>query len=336
MKKLFFISILISFFICTFGQKAKEIKWLTIQQALKLQDSIPKTIMIDMFTDWCGWCKKMDAETFHNPSIVDYVNENFYAVKFDAEGFDTVVYKGKTLINSRGGKRQPNDFALEMLGGRMSYPTIVYIDFEGMVNPVPGYMSAADIEPILIYFAERINKTADYQLYVQDFKNTFNPDETAKTSGEINWISIENCIELMKTNPKKIFLFVNSEYNNSSKIMLGSALRHPTITDYINKNFYAVKLDFDYQDTIKFADGNFINEKQQLGYPHQFIMAVLQPEIRLPSIVFFDEAFRIITPVKGYFPATTIERYLEFFSDNNFKTNEDWEKFNKNFKSKIQ
>ena len=77
------------------------------------------------------------------------------------------------------------------LNGRMSYPTIVYIDYEGNVNPVPGFMDVKSIEPILVYFTERINKNCDFNDFRQDFINTFSPDSTSKTEGNINWISFD-------------------------------------------------------------------------------------------------------------------------------------------------
>ncbi|MBP8992741.1 MAG: glycoside hydrolase family 127 protein, partial [Bacteroidales bacterium] len=89
---------------------------------------------------------------------------------------------------------------------------------------------------------------------------------------------------------------------------------------------------------VKFADfyeNTFINEQLQPNYPHQFIIALLQPDIRLPSIVFFGEDFSLIFALRGYQSAQQLERFLEFFSKDLHKTGEDWTKFNENFKSKL-
>ncbi len=61
----------------------------------------PRKVMIDVYTKWCGPCKMMMRNTFTNADVISYINENFYAVKFDAEGPDPVEFKGKTFSNPR-------------------------------------------------------------------------------------------------------------------------------------------------------------------------------------------------------------------------------------------
>lgn len=335
MKRLFIIVINLLLVINLFSQYG-EIKWLTMQEALKLQDSIPKTILIDMYTNWCGWCKKMDAETFHNPDIAAYVNQYFYPVKFNAECFDTIIYKGKTYTNSGSGNRSTHDLAIELLYGRLSYPTIVYIDSDGKVNPVPGYMGVNDIEAILVYFSENINKVSDYASYLQDFNNTFHPETTATTNGTINWVTLDDAINKQKENSKKLLIYIASDFLQTSKIMLASVLRNPVISDYINKNFYPVKINYDCPDTINFHGYKFINEQKIPGYPNQFAISLLQPDGKIPAMVIFDENLNFMYAQKGYGPAAFLERLLTYFNEGFFKNGVDWQKFNEDFKSNLQ
>src|SRR5579872_7313437 len=74
----------------------KEIHWITNIDELqaKMQQN-PKKVYVDVYTGWCGWCKKMDASTFQNPDLIKYMNTNFYAVKLDAERKDTIHFMGK-------------------------------------------------------------------------------------------------------------------------------------------------------------------------------------------------------------------------------------------------
>ncbi|MEM1002907.1 MAG: DUF255 domain-containing protein, partial [Bacteroidota bacterium] len=77
----------------------QEIKWVTIEKALELQKQVPKKIIMDMYTKWCGPCKMLDRNTFKNPDVIEYINANYYAVKFNAEGNDEIVFKDKTFTN---------------------------------------------------------------------------------------------------------------------------------------------------------------------------------------------------------------------------------------------
>jgi len=85
--------------------KNSAIHWLSIEEALKAQEDNPKKIFIDMYTDWCGWCKVMDQKTFADPSVIKTLNENFYAVKFNAEQTNPVKFNGRTYNFIPSGQR---------------------------------------------------------------------------------------------------------------------------------------------------------------------------------------------------------------------------------------
>ncbi|RMG18380.1 MAG: DUF255 domain-containing protein, partial [Bacteroidetes bacterium] len=74
-----------------------QINWVSIEEAAKLAQQDGKKILIDVYTDWCGWCKKMDKATYANAEVANYINANFHAVKFNAEQREEVVLKGKTF-----------------------------------------------------------------------------------------------------------------------------------------------------------------------------------------------------------------------------------------------
>src|SRR5687767_14240687 len=71
------------------------VKWMGIEEALEKTKTQPKPIILDFYTDWCGWCKKMMQTTYANPGLAQYINTNFYAVKFNAESKDTIEYLGQ-------------------------------------------------------------------------------------------------------------------------------------------------------------------------------------------------------------------------------------------------
>lgn len=142
------------------AQEAK-INWLTIEEAQELHKKNPKKIFVDIYTDWCSWCKRMDAETFTHPVIVDYINKNFYAVKLNAEQTEPIVFKGVKYENERASQRRgAHNFAIAILQGRLSYPSVAFFDENlSLIYALPGFRNAQRMEPILVFFNEDVYKT---------------------------------------------------------------------------------------------------------------------------------------------------------------------------------
>ena len=79
--------------------QGKSINWMSLEEAVEAQKTEPRKIMMDVYTKWCGPCKMMMANTFTNENVIDYVNANFYAVKFDAESPDPITFQGNEFTN---------------------------------------------------------------------------------------------------------------------------------------------------------------------------------------------------------------------------------------------
>jgi len=148
---------------------AEEIKWYSWDEAIELANDEPKKIFIDLYTDWCGWCKRMDATTFQDPDVVAYMNEHFIAVKVDAEQKEEIEYKGNTFKFVDAGRRGVHQLAYSLLDGRLGYPSYVYLDEnQNRITISPGYKPAERMVKELTYIAEEHYKTTDYESYMQD------------------------------------------------------------------------------------------------------------------------------------------------------------------------
>lgn len=136
-----------------------EINWVTLDEALELQKKNPKKIMMDVYTNWCGPCKMLDKNTFHNPDVVNFVNANYYAVKFNGEGNDQVNFDGKTFSNPNYNpalaNRRNSAHELTRYLQVSAYPTIVFFDEEAkVIAPIRGYQKPQGIELYLKLFKE--------------------------------------------------------------------------------------------------------------------------------------------------------------------------------------
>lgn len=159
----------------------ETIQWMSMNDALTAQKENPKKIFMDVYTDWCGPCKLLDKKTFHNKDVAKYVNENYYAVKFNAEGTEEITYQDFTYTNPnhQAGRKGRNSqhllaHALKITG----YPTIVFFNEKGeLIQPVVGYKTPEQLEIYLKMIANddylKLNTSEAWQEYQENFKGKF-------------------------------------------------------------------------------------------------------------------------------------------------------------------
>jgi thioredoxin-related protein len=140
MKKVLFIFLVA---LTTSAMNGQQINWMTIDEALAMQKKSPKPIFMDVYTDWCGPCKMLDKNTFQTKEVADFINANYYAVKFNGEGSSDVNYKGKKYSNpgydaTRKGRNSMHEFTgfLKVEG----YPSMYILDKKGdIAKVIVGY-----------------------------------------------------------------------------------------------------------------------------------------------------------------------------------------------------
>jgi thioredoxin-related protein len=169
-----FLSIII-FAQVSFTHSQESVKWYTIEEAAALTSKNPKKIFVDLYTDWCGWCKKMDSQTFSDPIIAKYLNENFYPVKFNAESSEPVTVNGTEFVNPNPGKRRSShQLAVALLSGKMSYPSFAFLDQDvKLITVLPGFNPPEKLEPVLHFIVEEAYKETTFQEFQAGFKGSF-------------------------------------------------------------------------------------------------------------------------------------------------------------------
>ncbi|MBA3828161.1 MAG: DUF255 domain-containing protein [Taibaiella sp.] len=150
----------------------KEIHWLTWDEVQTKMKKEPRKVWVDIYTDWCGWCKKMDATTFKNPGLVRYMNEKFYAVRFNAEKQDSIMFLGKMYVIEP--QYKTNKLAVDLMRGQMSYPTGIIME-ENFQNPqaLPGYHPVSEMEMILKFMGENTYRNQKFDEYQKVFKGNW-------------------------------------------------------------------------------------------------------------------------------------------------------------------
>jgi thioredoxin-related protein len=158
-----------------------KINWMSFEEAVALNEEEPKHFFIDVYTDWCGWCKKMDASTFVDPVIVEIMNDHFYAVKLDAEQKDTIMFRDQAFVNPNPeGRRSSHQMAQALLKGKMSYPSFVFLNTKTeWLTVVAGYRKSPDMEQVLTYFGEGIYEEKTWEQFMATFVSKL-PGEDAQ------------------------------------------------------------------------------------------------------------------------------------------------------------
>jgi thioredoxin-related protein len=139
-----------------------RIYWMTYEEVLRANEKQPKKVFIDVYTDWCGWCKRMDQTTFRDPKIITRLNGDFYAVKLDAESDKTFDVDGKSMSYRQ----------LARSFQATAYPTTVYLNEDlSLIQAVPGYQQANNLEMILAYFGENHHLNTAWPEFQKKFQS---------------------------------------------------------------------------------------------------------------------------------------------------------------------
>ncbi|WP_299127543.1 thioredoxin fold domain-containing protein [uncultured Winogradskyella sp.] len=160
---------------------------------------------------------------------------------------------------------------------------------------------------------------------------------TEAAENKINWVTIEEALELQKKEPKKIIMDVYTKWCGPCKMLDKNTFGNADVADYINKHYYAVKFNAEGNDEVRFMDKTFKNpdydpaKANRRNSQHEFARYL---KVRAyPTMVFFDEEAKFIAPISGYLKPQNLELYLKMFKSDKHKEMDTQEKFNEYYKS---
>lgn len=160
-----------------------KVNWISFEEAVEKSQSEKRPIFIDVYTDWCGYCKVMDKNTFTNPEIARLLNEEYYAVKFNAEQREPVTFRGTTFKFVPSGRGGYHELAASLLSNQLSYPNFVFLTEDFRIVPVipgrpslPGYRKPEEFHIFLQYVADKAYKQKLLAEYQKTYDSPYTPN----------------------------------------------------------------------------------------------------------------------------------------------------------------
>ncbi len=154
------------------GEGKGAIQWYSIEEGLALSEQSNKKMIIDIYTDWCGWCKKLDKVTFSHPVVAEYINENFIPVKLDGEMKETVVLQGQEFKFIPKGRKGVHELANYLMKGNPTYPSVAFLDEKKEVITVqPGFLEPADMDKLLKFIGDDYYLKTPWPMFDRNYKS---------------------------------------------------------------------------------------------------------------------------------------------------------------------
>jgi thioredoxin-related protein len=141
---------------------AKDITWHGFDEGVALAKEQNKKVLVDVYTDWCVWCKKMDKEVYPDRGVGQSINQNFIAVKLNAESQNQVSFDGTKM----------SEASLAQAMGVTGYPTVLFLDPSAKpITKISGYMQPKEFATTLNFIGEDHYKNQSYSDYKTSIAN---------------------------------------------------------------------------------------------------------------------------------------------------------------------
>jgi thioredoxin-related protein len=170
-KSVFTLIVSIVMISCNKSEKVSSttINWVSLDKAIALNKGNKKKIYICIYTDWCKWCHTFDSATLANPKVIEFINDNYYAVRLNAESTDTIHFNHNIYINKSPKRGSPNEFANFLLDAKLNYPASVFLDeqLNRIGAPAYGDYKISDFKALLSYYSSDKYKTSTFSEYLK-------------------------------------------------------------------------------------------------------------------------------------------------------------------------
>jgi len=333
------VLVLIIGHLSSFGQTATPdeegslVKWMSLKEAMEKEEVQPRPIIMDFYTSWCGWCKHMMKTTYADPEIAQYINTNFYPVKFDAEGKDTIEYLGELYTPVSMAPRTAHPLAVKLLQNKLVYPTTLYLNNYdkkkkefGFSMMAQGFLESKKIEPILIFTLENAFRNSGYDEFADAFNKAFFDPQTDERIKELTWEKPSEFFQAKDSTDKKTLILIHTDWCNACKVMKRASFDDSLTVNYLKEKFNLVDFNPELNDTLIYKGHYYINSHSPQMPFHQLALALCKNSLTLPTLVVLDENMNVKDAIPFYLNPQVLKNIAVFYGDDIYK-NKSWNDF---------
>ncbi|MDR0725717.1 MAG: DUF255 domain-containing protein [Prevotellaceae bacterium] len=290
---------------------AQKVRWMKFEDAYAASQKEPRKIFVDIYADWCAWCKVLDRDTFSDTGVIRILNEHYYPVKLNSESKETHTV-GDNKFSS---PELAASLAMLRPNESLGLPTMVIINENMQLDEMIQGFRKPD------YLKERLSVFAFN-------KNIAQSSEKA----QVKWMKFEDAVTAAQKEPRKIFIDIYADWCGWCKVLDRDTFSNPDVAKILNEQYYPVKLDAESRETHTLPDGRKISSPELAAS-----LATSKPgeKYGLPMMIVLNEQVSILTRISGAQKPDFMTPALLFFSENHY-LEKSWETYTKEYSNNIK